>query len=523
VQLSIEGVEALSSKKKIIACDLGTGGNKASLYTEDGRCVAKTFVPYKTYYPAAGFHEQRPADWWDAVVESMARLMRDAGDRNDIECIVFSGHSLGAVPIDKNGNLLRELTPIWSDTRAEIQAADYFGRTDERTWYMTTGNGFPPPCYTVFKVMWYCDNEPDMFSRTYKILGTKDFINYRLTGTIQTDYSYASGSGVYDLKKWDYSPGLLDTSGLAPNLFPEIVPSTQVIGGLTQEASQKLGLPRKVKVVCGGVDNSCMALGARNIEEGRVYTSLGSSAWIAVSSTKPVLDPATRPFVFTHVIPEMFTSAVSVFSAGSSLNWVLDNLFSDLRREARETGRDVYELFNELAAKAPAGAHKLIFNPSLAGGTSQDPSVHIRGAYTGIDLGHTPADLARSCMEGIAINLGLVLDILRGYTKLSDEMMLVGGGSRSRLWRQIFADVYRMKIVRTNIGQEAGSLGAAAVGAVGCGLWDDFSRIDAVHTLQEVVKPIQENVEVYKKLKPAFEHVRKCQAEIGDMLYDLEI
>jgi len=513
----------LSLKKKIIACDLGTGGNKASLYTEDGRCVAKTFVPYKTYYPAAGFHEQQPSDWWDAVIESTARLMRDAGDRDDIECIAFSGHSLGAVPIDRSGIVLRELTPIWSDTRAEKQALEFFGNTDERKWYMTTGNGFPPPCYTVFKVMWYRDNEPEMFSRTYKILGTKDYINYRLTGTIQTDYSYASGSGVYDLNKWEYSTGLLDASGLSSDLFPDILPSTQVIGTLTSEASQKLGLSRNVKVVCGGVDNSCMALGARNIEEGRVYTSLGSSAWIEVSSTKPVLEPEARPFVFTHVIPEMFTSAVSVFSAGSSLNWVLDNLFADLRHEARESGRDVYELFNELAAKAPAGAHKLLFNPSLAGGTSQDPSVHIRGAYTGIYLGHTPADLARSCMEGIAINLGLVLDILKEYVKLSDEMMLVGGGSRSRLWRRIFADVYRMKIVRTNIEQEAGSLGAAAVGAVGCGLWEDFSRIDEVHRVLEIVENDAHGVDVYAKLKPVFEHVRKCQAEIGDMLYGLEI
>jgi xylulokinase len=368
-------------KKKIIACDLGTGGNKASLFTEDGICLAKTFVPYKTYYPAAGFHEQRPSDWWEAVVKSTARLMHNAGNPKSIECISFSGHSLGAVPIDKNGQLLREFTPIWSDTRAEKQAFDFFNRTGEPDWYMATGNGFPPPCYTVFKMMWYRDNEPDIFSRTYKILGTKDFINYRLTGTIQTDYSYASGSGVYDLRKWAYSSELVDASGLSADLLPDIVPSTKVVGTLTEEAARELGLSGDVKVVCGGVDNSCMALGARNIGEGRVYTSLGSSAWIAVSSKNPVLDSETRPFVFTHVIPEMFTSAVSVFSAGSSLNWVLENLFAGLQREARETGRDAYELFNELAEKAPAGAHNLIFNPSLAGGTSQDPDVHIRGAY----------------------------------------------------------------------------------------------------------------------------------------------
>ncbi len=512
-----------SKQRKIIAYDLGTGGNKASLYAEDGSCLARTFVPYKTFYPSAGRHEQRPSDWWDAVVKSTAQLLQSPGDASDIECISFSGHSLGAVPIDKNGKVLRELTPIWSDTRAEKQAADFFKITDERAWYMTTGNGFPSPCYTVFKIMWYRDNEPEMFSRIFKVIGTKDYINYRLTGTIQTDYSYASGSGVYDLEKWEYSFQLIDASGLPADLFPEIVPSTGVIGTLTRDAARELGLPEGVKVVCGGVDNSCMALGARNIGEGRIYTSLGSSAWIAVSSKKPVLDPETRPFVFTHVIPGMFTSAVSIFSAGRSLNWVMENLFSHLRQEAEETGRDVYELFSELAAKSPVGANKLLFNPSLAGGTSQDPDINIRGAYAGIDLSHTPADVARSCMEGIAMNLGLVLEILRNYLELSDEMMLVGGGSKSRLWRQMFADVFDMKVIRTNIGQEAGSLGAAAVGAVGCGLWDNFSRIDEVHTLQEILEPIPGNVEVYKKLKAVSAHARKCQAEIGEMLHGFEL
>ncbi len=510
-------------KRKIIAYDLGTGGNKASLYDEDGNCLARAFVPYNTIYPSAGLHEQRPSDWWDAVVKSTAQLLRGAGDADNIECISFSGHSLGAVPIDRNGNILRVRTPIWSDTRADKQTGDFFKKTGERDWYMTTGNGFPPACYTVFKVMWYRDNEPGMFSRIFKVLGTKDYINYKLTGTIQTDFSYASGSGIYDLKKWSYSSELIDASGLPADLFPDIVPSTRVIGTLTRNAGRELCLPEGVKVICGGVDNSCMALGARNTGEGRVYTSLGSSAWIAVSSKKPVLDPETRPFVFTHVIPGMFTSAVSVFSAGSSLNWVIDNLLTHLGHEADAAGRDVYDLFGELAGKSPVGANKLIFNPSLAGGTSQDPGLNIRGAYTGMDLGHTTADIARSCMEGITLNLGLVLDILRKYTDLSNEMTLVGGGSKSGLWRQIFADVFDMNVVLTNIGQGAGSLGAAAVGAVGCGLWEDFSRVDEAHTVREVVRPIPGNVKTYKKLKDVAAYVRKCQAEIGEMLHGLSL
>ncbi len=510
-------------RAKILAYDLGTGGNKASLYDADGSCLASTFVAYETLYPQAGWHEQRPADWWQAVVRSTRELLAERpGEAREVGCISISGHSLGAVPIDRQGNLLRESTPIWSDRRAERQTRDFFGRQDPRGWYMRTGNGFPAACYTVFKVMWYRDHEPDRFRKTWKVIGTKDYINYRLTGAVSTDYSYASGSGVYDLAGWRYSEPLIAASGLPAELFPEIGPSTRVIGEVLPPVARELGLPAGVQVVSGGVDNSCMALGARNIAEGRVYTSLGSSAWIAVSSQKPVLEPDRRPFVFTHVMPQMFTSAVSIFSAGSALAWLRDTACANLVEQAREQNRSAYELMTEAAARSPIGARRLLFNPSLAGGSSQEASPHIRGGFLGIDLGHRQEDLIRACLEGVAMNLGSVLRLLRGFTDLSGEMLMVGGGSRSRLWLQIFADVYEMQIVKTQIDQDAGSLGAAAIGAVGCGLWKDFSRIDAVHQVQARLSPIPENVRRYRALAPLFEYARECQAALGERLHGLE-
>ncbi|MGE5604837.1 MAG: FGGY family carbohydrate kinase, partial [Bacteroidota bacterium] len=267
--------------RKIIAYDLGTSGNKASLYDIDGNCLAAAFVPYVTYYPQVGWHEQSPNDWWNAVVESTHQLLARSGiDKESIECLAISGHSLGAVPIGKNGDLLRKTTPIWSDMRAEQEAKVFFNKIAETDWYLTTGNGFPAALYTIFKIKWYQKNEPEMFGKIFKILGTKDYINYKLTGQIKTDYSYASGSGIYSLKNWRYDEKLIDASGIPEEIFPDIVASTHVLGELKKEAADVLGLNNKVKVVCGGVDNSCMALGAKNVEEGRVYTSLGSSSWI---------------------------------------------------------------------------------------------------------------------------------------------------------------------------------------------------------------------------------------------------
>jgi xylulokinase len=507
--------------EKIIAYDLGTGGSKASLYDRDGACLGSAFVSYETYYPGPGLHEQRPEDWWNAIVEGTRRLIASVpGAGADVACLAISGQSLGVVPVDARGALLRDRTPIWSDTRASEQAARFFSRVDPAAWYMATGNGFPAECYSLFKAMWYRDHESDMFSRVSSLLGSKDYINLKLTGRPATDCSYASGSGAWRLEDWDYDESFIEASGLPRSIFPEALPSTEKVGGLLVEAASLLGLRAGIAVAAGGVDNSCMALGAKNVADGRVYTSLGSSSWIAVSSKRPVLDAAKRPYVFAHVVPGLFTSAVSVFAGGSSFRWARDILLDLKAGDAR--GRDPYDLMNEMASRSPVGANRLLFNPSLAGGTSQEPSAAMRGGFLGLDLRHTRDDLVRAVMEGVALNLGAVLGILRGFTTLDDEMLMVGGGSRSALWRRIFADVYGMKVVKTNVDQDAGSLGAAAIAAVGSGLWDGFGRVDAIHRVEASERPIEANARAYARLMPAFERSRTALAEIADLLLAAE-
>ncbi len=503
----------------LLAYDLGTGGNKASLYDSDGACVAETFSPYATTYPRSGWHEQRPLDWWDALVTTTRRLLAESrAAPQSIAGLGISGHSLGVVPLDRHGNLLREQTPIWSDARASEQARDFFSRVSECEWYNITGNGFPAPLYSVFKVLWYRDHEPDVFRQIYKILGTKDYINFRLTGSMVTDFSYASGSGVYDLLGWDYSPRLVTASGLPRELFPEPLASTAVIGGLTGEAAQELGLAAGTPVVAGGVDNSCMALGARNIAAGRMYNSQGSSSWIAVTSAMPLLDERTRPFVFTHVLPGLFNSALGIFSTGSSFRWVRDRLCADLVERARVEGSDVYDLMVEEAEMSPPGARGLIFHPNLAGGSSLDASMHIRGAFLNLDLGHTRTDLLRAAMEGIALQGRVALDVLRSLALVSQEMIVVGGGGRSRLWRQIHADAYRLRILKTNIDQQAAALGAAALAAVGVGLWPGVARLDDLHQVADVCEPRPEACLEYERILPVFQRAGQFLSGLGDSL-----
>jgi xylulokinase len=501
-----------------IACDLGTGGNKAVIYDQEGISIADCGVSYRTFYPKAQYHEQRPTDWWDAVVASIRGLLERARiDTSQVKAIGISGHSLGCVPIDKQGNLLLESVPIWSDSRATSEADRFFQQVSADDWYLKTGNGFPPALYTVFKVMWLRKHHPEVYRQTSKILGTKDYINFRLTGRIATDHSYASGTGIYDLAAWDYDPDRLRSSQLESSYFPDILPSTEILGELTSETAHLLGLPRSVAVVAAGVDNSCMALGAGNIKDGDVYGSLGSSSWIAVTSNRPVLNLAVRPFVFTHVIPRMFNSATSIFSAGTSLDWVRDQLCRNLSSNQSSVSTH-YERMFELAASVSAGAHRLLFVPTLAGGTHFEGGPSVRGAFVGLDLSHTQADIIRATLEGIAFGLRVAFDELRRLTTVRDEMLLFGGGAKSPLWRQIFADVYNCTVLKSKIDQETAALGAAALAAVGTGWWADFSRVVELHEIQDCSRPDPQNVAVYESLLPVYRKAGEFQRELGDIL-----
>lgn len=507
----------IMKKNKLIAYDLGTGGIKASLFDSDGNSLAEVFQQYKTYFPKEKFSEQRPIDWWNGVCQSTRLLLEESGcHAEEIACTALSGHSLVAVPLDPNGNVLLNQVPIWSDMRAEDQIPKFFENLSYEDWYLTTGNGDPEECYTILKLMWMREHQPDVFAKTYKILGSKDFINFKFTGTICTDPSYASGFGVFNLLNWDYEDRFFKASGISKDIFPEIRPSDSIIGYVTKAASEECGLCEGTPVACGAVDNTCMALGARGLEEGVAYTSLGSSSWIAVTSQTPIVDPKTRPFVFAHAKKGYYTSAVSIFSAGNSFRWVRDQILKDYPDDT-----NTYDIMNQMAESTPPGAHGVLFNPSLAGGSAQEPSPNLNGGFMGLTLSNTREDLVRASMEGVAMALRKTLDILLKQTIISGDMLLCGGCSKSPIWRRIFADIYNMPVIKTNIDQDAASLGAAALAANACGLWDGYDIIPSIHKIEDRLEPISKNTTFYEKLLKIYDEWTQTLAKLGDRMNQL--
>jgi xylulokinase len=503
--------------KYVMAYDLGTGGLKTSLFDEQGFSVVSDFKQIETYYLAPEFREQKPMDWWKAVVSSTKDLLAKTNvNVSDIVAAAVSGHSLGVVPIARDGSLASEYVPIWTDGRAPRQAKDIFREVNEEEWYMKTGNGFPAHLYSAFKIRWYKENKPELYSKVQTFIGTKDYLNYRLTGVLSTDYSYASGSGVYDLIKCDYDQDYIRRFGLRPEDFPPLRESKDIIGKIKPGAAKELGLPEHLLIAAGGVDNACMAAGAGCVEDGMAYTSLGTSAWIAVSSRKPVLNFRTKPFVFGHLIKGMYVSAEPTFSAGNTFRWVRDVICSDLLEAGEKTGEDAYKLMDELAEKSGIGAKGLIFNPTMAGACSLDKSVNAKGAIIGLDLQHTRSDIVRAALEGVCLALRMALEELNKITALSGEMLIVGGGGKSQYWRQLFADIYGMDITESAVGEIAGSLGAAACAAIGAGLWKDYSPLVVLNRAINTKKYNRENHERYNRIFKVYRKVSDQQSEIAD-------
>jgi xylulokinase len=494
------------AKKYILAHDMGTGGSKAVLYDADGAMLAKAFHSYETLYPQPRWAEQRPEDWWDAIVKGTRQVLSAVQiDKNSIAAISFSGHGMGNVPVDAKGNLLRDTSMVWFDSRSSDQANRVVEKIGLDRWYEITGCAFDPAFFTGFKLMWVKENEPDLFEKTHVFLATKDYIVMRLTGKFATDYSDMSFTGLFDVNEREFSTELMKASGIPREKFPSVYPSTHVAGDLLPEPARELDLPSGIPVVLGGEDVPCTAAGAGVVSEGRIYAYIGTSGWVSVASPKALRREGVRIPNIIHVVPGMYTPQMGVYSAGSTYQWVQDRICQQEVAAAKDLDVDPFSLMEIEAASSPVGSNGLLFLSTFAGGgTIHENNPDLKGAYIGIGPAHTRADLIRAAMEGVSLDLGLLVHEFKGLGIEAPEIRVVGGGGKSPLWRQILADVFESRVIMTNIGQEAAALGAAMIGGVGVGLWGDFGIVDELTKLVSISEPRQENSVKYRQLLPIF-------------------
>lgn len=458
----------------IIAHDLGTTGNKASLHHDDGRLLASVTVPYPAHFAAGGVAEQNPSDWWNAVVGATRDLIARTGTAaSDIAGLVVSGQMMGAVLLDADGEPARPAI-IWADTRSGAQQRELEAAIGAEHAYGILGHRLNPT-YSVEKIMWVRDNEPDVWARVRRVCVAKDFIVLRLTGHLATDRSDASGTNAYDQAAGTWSDEVVRAARLDPALFPEILDSTRIAGTLTDAAADALGLPASVRVVMGGGDGPMAAVGSGVVApEDGAYVCLGTSSWISFAADAPLHDPAMRTFTFDNVVPGSFVPTATMQAGGASVQWISEALSPDPAHP--ETGRLTAE------ASADIDTDDLYFLPYLLGERSPMWDPDARGAFVGLARHHGRAHLVRAVLEGTAFNLLSCIQAFRESGAVIDRIDAVGGGAQSDVYLSVLADVWGVPVRRRTIVEEANSLGAAVTAAVGLGL-TDFS---AARALSEV-------------------------------------
>ena len=490
----------------IIAHDLGTTGNKATLYDREGQLVGAAFHAYDTEYAHTGWAEQNPQDWWRAVCQSTRQLLAETGaPKDDIACITFSGQMMGAVALDKRGLPLRNAI-IWADQRALPQERHIGERVSFDDMYRISGHRLSAS-YSLAKILWLRDNQPEIYRAAHKFVHAKDAIVARLTGEFVTDPSDASSMNLYDLRRGEWSGQILDAVELDAEKLPQIRDSIEVVGAVKAEVADEVGVAAGTPVVIGGGDGACAAAGAGVVREGSAYNYVGSSSWIAISTPAPIYDPDHRTFTFGHVIPGMFMPTGTMQAAGASYQWTRDHLAAFEREAAAQLGISVYELMNLQADSTPPGAEGLFFLPYLLGERSPRWNPHARGAFIGLTIRHSRAHMLRAVLEGVTLNLRVILDAFRAQGTQIDAMRLIGGGASGRVWNQIMADIYGMPVQRLAILEEATSMGAALAGGVGVGLYSGFEMSQQMNPIVDTIAPNAQNHARYQAMLPIFDRL----------------
>jgi xylulokinase len=482
----------------ILAHDIGTTGDKATLFGEDGRLVTSAFSSYPTYYPQNGWVEQDPVSYWEAFCNSSKTILEKTKiEPKEVAVVSFSGQMMAALPVDENGKSLRN-SIIWADLRSTAQAERLSQRIDKDRVYEITGHRLSAS-YSATKIMWIRENEPGIYKRTAKFIHAKDYLASRLTGNIISDYSDASGMNLLDITGLKWSDEILNATEIDPAKLPDIAESTEISGKITKQAAEESGLLSGTPVAIGGGDGACATCGSGVVREGSSYIYLGTSTWMAIASDRPLIDPSRRTFTFCHFKRGLYFPAGTMQAGGGSYQWMKNTLCRSESLCADEAGVDVYDILNLKAKKVQAGSGGILYLPYLMGERSPLWNPDARGCFIGLSMAHTKEHLIRAVLEGVAYNMRLICDAFAEQGVKTQAIRMIGGGAKSRLWREIFACIMEKPILRLNFIEEATSVGAAVAGGIGVGIFSSIEDAERLVHVTEEVKPIKEDIPVYKK------------------------
>lgn len=499
--------------KYVIGIDLGTSATKTVLFDENGKIIASASKEYEMYQPKNGWAEQNPEDWYNAAIETLYSVVAESKiNKDDIVSLGISGQMHGLVMLDEDCNVLRP-SILWCDQRTGKECEELTEKLGIDTLIKITAN----PALTGFtasKILWVKNNEPEIFGKCRHILLPKDYLRFRLTGDFATEVSDASGMQILDVPERKWSQTMIDALGIKEEYLPKVYESPEITGYINAQTSEKTGIPTSASVVGGAGDNAAAAVGMGVVEEGKAFTTIGTSGVVFAHTDNPVIDPKGRVHTFCCAVPGAWHVMGVTQGAGLSLQWFKNQFCFEEIKKAEESGRPVYALTDALAKDVPIGCEKLLFLPYLMGERTPHLDPDCRGVFFGISAMHKKAHFIRAVMEGVTYSLYDCLSVLHEMNINPSEMLLCGGGSKSDLWKGMICDTFGINAL-TARSSDAAALGVAILASVGAGIYKSVGDAckKMVPEADNIIKPDKANTENYRKYHSVYTSVYKSLKE----------
>ena len=495
-----------------LGVDAGTTALKVGLFDANGATLAIASEEYSLVTPSADWVELEPENYWRALTRAIhAIIARVPTCVNEIVALAISSQGETVIAADENG---RPIYPamVWLDNRARTQAQKMSAQFEPREVYAATGNPDIVPMWTACKILWLKENEPQVFQRAHKFLFVADYLLHRLTGRFVTDGALACSSLLWDARRNDWWDAMLACIGISRAQLAEPVAPSASVDTLTRDAANELGLPQKITVVAGGMDQSASAVGAGNICPGIISESTGGALTIQATIATRDLDPHQKIPVNVHARPDTFFFVAVCPTGGMTLRWFRDHFAQEELRIAHEQSQDAYQILDDLASAIEPGCEGLTMLPHLMGAFSPEHNASARGVFAGFTLRHTKAHFTRAILEASAFMLKRNLDVMRKLNVTAPEIICTGGGAKSSLWLQIKADVLGQPVA-TLAQTDTAILGAAILAACACGAYRtlDDACAGMIHHRQ-IIEPNATTRAVY-----ADAYARYCS--LYDQLY----
>ena len=517
-----------ASNKFILAIDLGTGGPKVALVSTQGELVGSEFEETRLILLPEGGAEQAPQDWWEAIDKAAKRLLgKGLVPAEEIDGVICTGQWSGTVPVDKEGNALANAI-IWMDARG----APYINKILDGPvkiqgyaplklwkWIRRTGGvpgiaGKDPTAH----ILYIKHVHPDLYQQTYKFLEPVDYLGLRLTGCFAASYNSITPHWLTDnrnITNIRYDRDLIELATIDPGKLPELKRTNEILGTLQADVARAWGLREDVKVVMGSPDMHTAAVGSGAVQDYESHLYIGTSSWLLCHVPFKKTDLIHNMGALPSGIPGCYLLTNEQDCAGVCLQHLRDNIFfySD-ELSAGAKPENTYQLFDEIAARTPAGSDRLIFTPWLYGERSPVDDKFVRGGFFNQSLQTTREHMVRAVFEGVAYNSRWLLKYVEQFTKRRMEAInILGGGAKSDIWCQIHADVLDRRIRQVKDPILANVRGAALLASAALG-YIRYDEIASRVPIARVFEPNPDHRRIYDELFEEFVAIYQSNQKI---------